>query len=163
MQEKIEEIKHIQYSLWGMYKDFLKNKDYGRYIEKSNSFLNDCKEPLKHFCRNLVITWTAVVDGILEDFMNRRDVREKTDCIKHIQNTVWGMYKAFLSDHDMKAYSRKAGELTGEYAEKGDQQLLTFCQHLLITWCPVINTFAEEFRHETEEEAVQDGKNNERV
>lgn len=146
MQEKIEDIRQIQISLWGMYKDFLADKDSGRYKDRADSFLNACKEPLKYFCRNLVTTWTAVVYGLAEDFSNGCDVGEKTNCIKHIQNTVWAMYKAFLSDHDMAAYNRKAGELSKEYYDKGDTQLLSFCQNILISWCPVINGFAEEFR-----------------
>lgn len=146
MQEKIEDIKHIQYSLWGMYKDFLADKDSDRYKDRTNAFLNDYKESLKYFCRNLIITWTAIVDGLAEDFRNGCDVEEKTDCIKHIQNSIWTMYKDFLSDHDMVAYNRKMGELTNLYADKGDKQLLSFCQDVFISWCPIINEFAEEFR-----------------
>lgn len=146
MQEKIEDIKHIQYSLWGMYKDFLADKDSDRYKDRTNAFLNDCKESLKYFCRNLIITWTAIVDGLAEDFRNGCDVEEKTDCIKHIQNTIWAMYKDFLSNHDMKKWNDRMGNLTKKYEDKGDQHLLSFCQNLLITWCPIISGFAEGFR-----------------
>lgn len=65
--------------------------------------------------------------------------------ITHIQNTIWAMYKGFLEDHDMVAYNQKMEELSNEYANKDDQQLLTFVQWSLITWCPIINGFAEEF------------------
>ena len=73
-------------------------------------------------------------------------MQEKIEDIKHIQNTIWAAYKDFLSDHDMGKYNRRTGELAEEYQNKGDEQLLSFCQNLLISWCPVINGFAEEFR-----------------
>lgn len=146
MQEKIEEIKHIQYSMWGMYKDFLADKDSDRYKDRTNAFLNDCKKSLKYFCRNLIITFTSVVDGFAEDFRSGRDVKEKTERIKHIQNLIWEMYKDFLSDHDMAAYNRKMIKLTKEYCNQGDKQLLSFCQDIFISWCPIINGFSEEFR-----------------
>lgn len=73
-------------------------------------------------------------------------IEEKHKNITHIQNTIWGMYKAYLSDHDMKKWNEGMGRLAKEYADKGDQQLLTFVQWSLITWCPIISGFAEEFR-----------------
>ena len=146
MQEKIEDIKHIQYSLWGMYKDFLADKDSDRYKNRTNAFLNDCKESLRYFCRNLVITWTVVVDVLAEDFRNGRDVEEKHKDITHIQNTIWAMYKDYLEDHDMKKWNKGMGKVTQEYYKNGDEQILTFVQWFLITWCPIISGFAEEFR-----------------
>lgn len=73
-------------------------------------------------------------------------MQEKIEGIKHIQNAIWTMWKDFLSDHDMAAYNRKMGELTKMYADKGDKQLLSFCQDMFISWCPIINGFEEEFR-----------------
>lgn len=73
-------------------------------------------------------------------------MQKKIEDIKHIQNTIWSMYKSYLSDHDMKKWNDGMSKLTKEYANKDDQQLLSFCQNLLITWCPIISGFAEEFR-----------------
>lgn len=73
-------------------------------------------------------------------------MQEKIEDIKRIQNEIWAMYKAYLTDHDMKKWNEGMGKLTQEYADKGDQQLLTFVQWSLITWCPIISGFAEEFR-----------------
>ena len=73
-------------------------------------------------------------------------MQEKIEDIKHIQNTIWAMYKAYLADHDMKKWNEEMEKLTQEYYKKGDEQLLSFCQNLLITWCPIISGFAEEFR-----------------
>lgn len=73
-------------------------------------------------------------------------IKERHKEIWHIQNTIWAMYKGYLADHDMKKWNEEMGKLTKEYSDKGDQQLLTFVQWSLITWCPIINGFAEEFR-----------------
>lgn len=73
-------------------------------------------------------------------------IEERHKEISHIQNTIWAMYKDFLADHDMKKWNDGMGSLTKEYAEKGDKQLLTFVQWSLITWCPIISGFSEEFR-----------------
>ena len=72
-------------------------------------------------------------------------IEERHKEITHIQNTIWAMYKDFLTDHDMKKWNDGMGKLTQEYYEKGDPQLLTFCQHLLISWTPIISGFAEEY------------------
>ena len=73
-------------------------------------------------------------------------MQEKIEDIKHIQNTIWAMYKGYLADHDMRKYNQSAQKLAKEYLAKGDNQLLNYCQNLLISWCPIINGFAEEFR-----------------
>lgn len=70
---------------------------------------------------------------------------EKEEEIKHIQNTIWMMYKAYLKDHDMKEYNRKMKELVTEYCDKKDKLLLSFCKNLLIAWAPIISEFAKEF------------------
>lgn len=74
-------------------------------------------------------------------------MQEKIEDIKHIQNTVWAMYKDFLADHDMGKYNQKMGELVREYQDKGDRAILCFCQNILISWGSIINGFAEEFRN----------------
>lgn len=88
----------------------------------------------------------ALVALVFKEIIMQGKIEERHKEIAHIQNTIWAMYKDFLSDHDMAAYNRKMGELTKEYYDKGDKQLLSFCQNILISWCPVINGFAEEFR-----------------
>ena len=76
----------------------------------------------------------------------QKKIEERHKEIAHIQNTIWSIYKDFLSDHDMAAYNRKTGELTKEYYDKGNKQLLSFCQNILISWSPIINAFKEEFK-----------------
>lgn len=65
--------------------------------------------------------------------------------IANIQNSIWRMYKEFLTDHDMGKYNRKKDELAKKYLEKGDRILFEFCKNLLFDWTPVTNTFAKEF------------------
>lgn len=77
-------------------------------------------------------------------------MKEKMEDIKHIQNTIWAMYKGYLENHDMKEYNRKMGELAKEYHEKGDKQLLNFSQNLMVTWAPIISSFAKEFNGKSE-------------
>lgn len=74
-------------------------------------------------------------------------IEERHKEISHIQNTIWAMYKDFLSNHDMKKWNDGMGSLTKEYVDKGDQQLYTFVQWSLISWCPIINGCLEEFRN----------------
>ena len=88
-----------------------------------------------------------LVDMVAKEIIMQEKIEERHKEITHIQNTIWAMYKDFLSDHDMTAYNRKMGELTKEYYDKKDKQMLSFCQNILISWCPVINGFAEEFRN----------------
>lgn len=87
-----------------------------------------------------------MVDLVAKEIIMQEKIEERHKEITHIQNTIWAMYKDFLSDHDMKKWNEEMGNLSKEYAEKGDKQLLTFVQWSLITWCPIISGFAEEFR-----------------
>lgn len=79
-------------------------------------------------------------------------MQNKIEDIKYIQNAIWALYKNYLSDHDLAVYNRKIAELVSEVSNKGDKLLLSFCQNLLISWTPIINSFAEEFRTEVEHE-----------
>lgn len=74
-------------------------------------------------------------------------IEERHKEITHIQNTIWAAYKDFLVDQNVKAYTRKISLLTKKYHEKGDLLLKYFAENEAITWCPVINEFAEEFRN----------------
>lgn len=73
-----------------------------------------------------------------------REIKVDED-IKHIQNTLWAMYKEFLADRSVREWTRKGEALAREYAGKKNR---SFCENLLVTWTPVINGLAEEFRDE---------------
>lgn len=75
-------------------------------------------------------------------------IEEMHKNMTHIQNTIWSAYKEFLADQDMKAYTRKMAELVKEYQDSGNLLLASFAENEAITWCPVINGFAEEFGKE---------------
>lgn len=72
-------------------------------------------------------------------------MKEMHEEILHIQNTAWAAYKKFLDDPDAEAYTDKMAELVKEYRDKDNQLLLSFAENESVTWCPVINWFAEEF------------------
>ena len=67
--------------------------------------------------------------------------------IKFIQNTIWSMYKEYQSTHDMKMYNQQAEKLCRKY--EGQPILGSFCANLIISWAPVINKMAEEYRKES--------------
>lgn len=71
-------------------------------------------------------------------------MEEKIENVKYIQNTLWKIYKEFLDDRNVKEYTRKASELVHLY--DGNKEMLLFCQNLIITWTPIINSLAEDFR-----------------
>ncbi len=146
MQEKIEDIKYIQSTIWGMYKEFLENEDFAAYKFKMYALINECN-PLNYFIKNLVHIWIPLVKWLFDSIKNKCDVTETKNCIKHIQNFVWSMYVSFLSEQNMKKWNESMGVLVKEYAKKGDQQILTFVQNLLIAWCLIISGFAEEFNN----------------
>ena len=60
------------------------------------------------------------------------------DAIKDIQNTLWMMYKDISTSGDMTAYNRQAKELVNKYSDYDD--MCRFCQNMIITWAPVINS-----------------------
>lgn len=72
-------------------------------------------------------------------------MHEKIEDIKNIQNTLWRIYKEFLEDHKVKAYTDKAAALVRQYDGKKDMML--FAQTLILSWVPIINALAEDFRN----------------
>lgn len=67
------------------------------------------------------------------------------DEVKNIQNTLWAMYKEYLLTHDMVNYNAQAEELCNKY--HGQPILGSFCTNLVISWAPVINQLAEDYRN----------------
>ena len=67
------------------------------------------------------------------------------DDIKFIYNTLAVMYKEFITTYDMKRYNDQASELCKKYKDR--QELLTFCQNLVVTWTPIINLLVEQHRN----------------
>lgn len=88
----------------------------------------------------------ALVALVAKEIIMQEKIKERHKEISHIQNTIWALYKGYLTDHDMKKWNDGIISLAKEYVDKGDQKLLTFVRWLVITWCPIINGLAEEFR-----------------
>lgn len=149
MGDKTEEIRHIQYTLWEMYKNFDGSRHgLEEYLGRAYALVAGCSKELQCFSRNLVSVWLPVIEGMEGDSRDGKDARAKADGIRHIQNTTWAMYMDFLADHDLREYSRKMRGLAVEYYRRGDRQLLDFCQCLLISWVPVICAIANEYRRQ---------------
>lgn len=72
-------------------------------------------------------------------------MQEKIEDIKNIQNTLWRIYKEFLEDKSVKGYTDKSAALVHEYDGKKDMML--FAQTLILSWVPVINGLAADFRN----------------
>lgn len=66
--------------------------------------------------------------------------------IKCIQNTLWIIYKEFEEKHDVKRYTDQATALCNLY--KDNPMMLNFCQNLIVSWAPVINALAEQYRED---------------
>lgn len=73
-------------------------------------------------------------------------MQEKADAIKRIWNVLWLAYKEYLADHDMRAYSEKAADLSHECKGAGED-IHRFCGNLIISWAPVMSGLAEDFRN----------------
>lgn len=74
-------------------------------------------------------------------------IEERHKKITHIQNTIWDIYKTFLSNHNMAEYNDRWAELMGKYRNKEDEEFFSFCKCQFITWEHVIRNFAYEFRN----------------
>ena len=74
-------------------------------------------------------------------------MQEKLEDIKNIQNTLWRIYKDFLEDHKVKDYTDKAAALVHQYS--GNKDMMLFAQTLILSWTPVINGLAADFRAES--------------
>lgn len=58
--------------------------------------------------------------------------------ITDIQNAIWKAYKDILQTQDMYKYNTDVQKITKKYED--DPVMLRFCQNLIITWAPIINS-----------------------
>ena len=63
------EIKYIQNTVWAMYKTFSDNHNMVEYnnqaLELCRKYRNNAK--LLSFCQNLIITWSPIINGMMEE------------------------------------------------------------------------------------------------
>lgn len=64
--------------------------------------------------------------------------------IKNIFNTVWKMYRAFQSDHNMIEYNNQIKALSDKYSD--NPALLSFCQSQIIAFAPFINQMMKDYK-----------------
>ena len=77
----------------------------------------------------------------------QQKIEEMQKEITHIQNSMWAIYKSFLTNHDKEEYNEGMLKLMKEYCDKKDEMLLSFCKYQYISWDQVIRWFAQEFRN----------------
>ncbi|MBY0758545.1 hypothetical protein FLB61_05485 [Sellimonas caecigallum] len=61
--------------------------------------------------------------------------------IQDIQNSIWKAYKDFSLNHDMNKYNTDVQKIVKKY--RSNPLMLNFCQNLIITWIPVINSIRD--------------------
>ena len=146
MREKIEGIQTIQETLWRIYKEFLTEKDKKSYRKQALKLEYGYEGDLKWFCRNLNSVWEPVIDLMEQCLENGDSIEQMHVCIMDIQNSVWSVYRAFMKNHQMPEYTEKSAAIVKKY--KNDKDMMLFAQTLILSWVPVINGLAEEFRDE---------------
>lgn len=61
-----EDVKNIQNGFWGLYKQFVKNKDMTEYNKNVKELVEKYKgdEFLFPFCQNLAISWAPIINKL---------------------------------------------------------------------------------------------------
>ena len=64
------DIKCIQNTLWIIYKEFQEKHDIKRYTEQAAALckLYEKNPFMLNFCRNLVVSWTPVINALAEKY-----------------------------------------------------------------------------------------------
>ena len=62
------DIKYIQNTLWGIYKEFLIDHSVREYTRKASELVHkyDGNKEMLLFCQNLIICWTPVINRMAE-------------------------------------------------------------------------------------------------
>lgn len=151
MYGKIKQIEEINKYIWTAYKEYLSTKDKKSY-QKSVSRLEGryYDSGLEWFCRNLSSAWENVVSQVEMRFKEDADVSDIHSCVSDIQNSVWAIYKGFMRDHLVRECTRKYAELVQKY--RHDKKMELFAQTLILSWVPIINALAEDFRNGSDSE-----------
>ena len=67
----------------------------------------------------------------------------KQESIKFIQNEVVKIYIEFIRNKDMKATNGSFRVLAETVHRMNDATLTNFCENLIVTYTPIINSFKE--------------------
>lgn len=66
------------------------------------------------------------------------DIEKYDNKIKAIYNDCWKSFRQYTGDHDMAAYNGRSIGLM-------EQHKSSFCQNILLSFAPVVNTMHEEY------------------
>ena len=145
MKKKVDGIKEINGSMWMAYKELLSGKDKPSYLKKIYVLELGYDGELKWFCRNLASVWEPVA-GLIEGNAGKGSgISEIHRSVSDIQNSAWAIYKAFMKGRDMRECTEKYAGLARRYDYDKDMKL--FAQTLILSWVPVINSLADDFRN----------------
>ena len=76
---KTEDIKQIQHAIWGIYKDFLEDKNPDRCRERMHAMMQDFEGSAQYFLCSLIYSWSRVIGGLAEDFEDGRETGKRTE------------------------------------------------------------------------------------
>ncbi|WP_300811087.1 hypothetical protein [uncultured Acetatifactor sp.] len=145
MQKIIDGIEKINKSMWTAYKEYLSTRDKKTYQKAVSSLEMEYDAELSLFCWNLSSAWENVIIQMEMRFEEDADVSDVHSCVSDIQNSVWAIYKGFMKDHLVRECTRKYAELVQKY--RHDKEMELFAQTLILSWVPIINALAEDFRN----------------
>lgn len=146
MQKMIDGIERINKSMWTAYKEFLLTRDKKKYRKSISSLEMEYDTGLMScFCWNLSGAWENVISQMEVRFREDSNVSDIHLCVSDIQNSAWAIYKAFMRDHLVRECTRKYSELVHKY--RHDKEMELFAQTLILSWVPVINELAADFRN----------------
>ena len=145
MQKIIGGIEKINKSMWTAYKEYLSTRDKKTYQKAVSSLEMEYDAELSLFCWNLSSAWENVIIQMEMRFEQDADVSDVHSCVSDIQNSVWAIYKGFMKDHLVRECTRKYAELVQKY--RHDKEMELFAQTLILSWVPIINALAEDFRN----------------
>ena len=123
----------------------LSTRDKKTYQKAVSSLEMEYDAELSLFCWNLSSAWENVIIQMEMRFEEDADVSDVHSCVSDIQNSVWAIYKGFMKDHLVRECTRKYAELVQKY--RHDKEMELFAQTLILSWVPIINALAEDFRN----------------
>ena len=143
MRKIIDGIERINKSMWTAYKEYMSTRDKKTYQKAVSSLEMEYDAELNLFCQNLSSAWGNVI--------SQMEMRFEEDAnVSDIQNSVWAIYKGFIRDHLVRECTRKYAELVQRYSH--DKEMELFAQTLILSWVPIINALAKDFRNGADSE-----------
>lgn len=150
MRKIIDGIERINKSMWTAYKEYMSTRDKKNYQKAVSSLEMEYDAELNLFCQNLSSAWGNVISQMEMRFEEDANVSDIHSRVSDIQNSVWAIYKRFMRDHLVRECTRKYAELVQRYSH--DKEMELFAQTLILSWVPIINALAKDFRNGADSE-----------